>query len=443
MNRPKTTRRRFLQSAALAGVGYWSLGASSAWGASRWVNEKLAIGVIGAGGKGYSDMMGVARTETIVAICDVDRRRADRAVKARPKAKYYYDFRKMLEKEKLDAVTISTPDHMHAPAATMAMELGLHVYVQKPLTHNVYEARQLLLLARKKKVATIMGNQGTSMDGFRRGVEVIRSGVLGKVKSVHVWTNRPGRFWKQGLRRPDRSDPVPEYLKWNLWLGVAPERPYVKGLYHPFNWRGWWDFGTGALGDMACHTMNLVYMGLQLGAPDWVEAQSDGGTEESPPLWSTITYHFPDDGKRGEVKLVWYDGEKDGKPNMPSQSVAPGVPIPRTGSMIVGTEGVLVSANDYGASYKLYPEAKFAGYKAPEPTLPRAPGHYEEWLIACKGGPQALGSFEYACPLTETVLLGNVAVRSGKRIHWDSKNLRVTNVPEANQYVRRTYRKGW
>ncbi len=443
MTAQRTTRRRFLQSAALAGVGYWSFGAASSWGASRWVNEKLAIGVIGAGGKGYSDMMGVARTEHIVAICDVDRQRADRAVKARPKAKYYYDFRKMLEQEKLDAVTISTPDHMHAPAAVMAMNLGLHVYVQKPLTHNVAEARQLLLLARKKKVATIMGNQGTSMNGFRRGVEVIRSGVLGKVKSVHVWTNRPGRFWKQGLRRPDRSDPVPEYLKWNLWLGVAPERPYVKGLYHPFNWRGWWDFGTGALGDMACHTMNLVYMGLQLGAPDWVEAKSDGGTEESPPLWSTITYHFPDDGKRGEVTLVWYDGHKDGKPNMPSQSVAPGVPIPRTGSMIVGTEGVLVSSNDYGASFKLYPEAKFAGYKSPEPTLPRAPGHYEEWLIACKGGPQALGSFEYACPLTETVLLGNVAVRAGKRIHWDSQRLRVTNLPEANQFVSRTYRKDW
>ncbi len=292
MPKQSPQRRDFIKTTALAGVGFWTSSASLL-AESKSPNEKLNIGIIGAGGKGNVDRREVS-SENIVAICDVDENQANEARKANPKAKFYFDFREMLDKEKLDAVTVSTPDHTHAQASVRAMRMGLHVYCQKPLTHTVAEARLMTETARKHKVATQMGNQGTSHDGLRRAVEIVQDGAIGQVTEVHVWTNRPGNYWKQGLNRPTRTDKVPASLKWDLWLGTSPERPFVGNrTYHPFAWRGWWDFGTGALGDMACHTANMAYMALKLGAPASVSSQSSGGTPESPPLWSTITWEFP------------------------------------------------------------------------------------------------------------------------------------------------------
>ena len=440
MAKHSTNRRSFLKTSAAA-VGFWS--SRSVMAESRSANEKLNIGVIGAGGKGYSDMNG-CKSENIVALCDIDEKQAARARREQPRAKFYFDFREMLDKEKLDAVTVSTPDHTHAFASISAMQRGLHVYCQKPLTHDVSEARQMTLVARKQKVVTQMGNQGTSASGLRRAAEVVQSGAIGNVTEVHIWTNRPGRWWSQGHKRPERVDTVPSNIKWDLVLGTAPKRPYVGGrTYHPFVWRGWWDFGTGALGDMACHTANMPYMALKLGAPTSVSAQFSGGTSESPPVWSTITYQFPKRGDLAPVKFVWYDGDRDGGPNMPPASINPDGKLPRTGAMLIGDAGRLVALNDYGSAFKLLPEGDFKGYKGPPETLPRSPGHYKEWILGCKGGPTPMSNFDYAGPLTEFVLLGNVAMRAGGEIQWDAKNLKVANRPEANQYITRDYRKGW
>jgi predicted dehydrogenase len=385
------------------------------------------------------------RSENIVALCDCDENQAAQARQDAPHAKFYFDYREMLEKEKLDAVTVSTPDHHHAPASILAMRRGLHVYCQKPLTHSVWEARQMTRVAREMKVATQMGNQGTADNGLRRGAEIVRAGCIGDVTEVHIWTNRPGNFWSQGRNRPDRTDPVPPHLKWDLFLGPAPDRPYVGGrTYHPFAWRGWWDFGTGALGDMACHTANLAFMAVQPGPPSTIDAQSSGGTSESPPLWSIITFEFPASGSKPGYKFVWYDGDRDGRPNMPPADLLPGTPLPRTGSLIIGTKGKMLSGGDYGEGIRLLPEEQFKDFKDPEPTIPRNKGgHYQEWIAACKGGPPAMSNFDYAGPLTELILLGNLVLRTGKKLQWDPVNLRCPNCPEASQYIKRQYRKGW
>lgn len=434
-------RRDFIKYSSLAGASI--LVPSHAGIARGYVcNGKLNVGMIGAGGKGRRDARGV-EGENLVALCDVDDSRAAGSYKRYPKARRYSDYRVMMDKEKLDAVVISAPDHSHAPAAVIAMQKGLHVYCQKPLTHTVEEARVLKALAAKHKVSTSMGNQGTGMDGLRQAVEIVRAGAIGEVRELHVWTNRPGGYWKQGLKRDDKIDVIPATMRWDLFLGPAPYRPYQK-KYAPFSWRGFWDYGTGALGDMGCHLLNMPFMALGLGAPSWVEAESAGGTDDSAPLWSQVVYQFPQRGNLPPVKFTWYDGGKK-----PPVELVPGASkLAGGGSIMVGSKGVMYSADDYGRSFQLLPKERFRDYKPPAPTLPRARGGtgdkiYNEWIDDCKGGPRCMANFDYAADLTETVLLGNVAIRAAEKIHWDSVNLRATNCPKAEEFIRKEYSWGF
>ena len=429
----QSSRRKFLKSTALTGAGVW-VGTSTDL-LSQSPNEKLNIGVVGCGGKGSSDTDGCA-SENIVALCDVDEARAGGTIKKYPNAKFYVDYREMLEKEKtLDGVVVSTPDHHHAPASLMAMRLGKGVYCQKPLTHSVYEARLMRDVAREYKVATQMGNQGTSLKGLREAVEVIQSGAIGPVRQVHVWTNRP--IWPQGIDRPAAQAVRPK-LNWDLWLGPAPWTPY-NDAYCPFKWRGWWDYGTGALGDMACHTANMAFMALKLGYPTRIEGESSGVHAHSAPKRSKIVFDFPARGDMPPVKFYWYDGGE-----LPPTELTGGLKLSSSGSLLVGDKGKLYSPNDYGATYKLLPESDFEGYKPPEKWLPRSPGHYREWLDALKGGKPAMSNFDYAAALTEVILLGNVALRVGKAIDWDGPNMKATNCEaEAAPFVKREYRRRW
>ena len=427
------SRRSLLKSGALA-AGSTLCGGFNILPGGESPNEKLNIGIIGAGGKGAGDLAGVS-SENIAALCDVDNNQAAGSLKRYPKAARYADYRKMLEKEKgLDAVTVSTPDHHHAPAALMAMALGKHVYCQKPLTHSVSEARLLRAAAKKHKVATQMGNQGHGEHGSRRMVELIRAGTLGTVKEVHVWSNRP--IWPQGIKRPAKSQPVPAGLDWDLWLGLAPERPY-HSAYVPFKWRGWWDFGTGALGDMACHNWDIAYWALELGLPETIEATSSPLFKESAPAWSVIRYRFPAIASRPAVNLTWYDG-----PRRPPSELFEGERVSSNGSIIVGDKGKLYVPHYWGDGM-LLPKKDFVDFKAPEPSIPRSPGHYKEWILACKGGPAALSNFDYSAQLTEAVLLGNLAVRLGGKVNWDAKNMKVTGRPEAEPLIKRAYRPGY
>ena len=441
----KSSRRDFLKETALTGLGFWVAGGVSR-AAPKSANEKLNVAIIGAGGQGGGNLRNIdGLGENIVALCDVDENRAAGAFKQFEKAKKYNDFRKMLEEMRtsIDAVVVSTPDHTHAPASVMAMKLGKHVYCEKPLTHDVYEARVMRETAAKQKVATQMGTQGTASDGLRRAVEIVQAGVIGPVKEVHVWTNRPGNYWKQGIPRPQETPEVPKHLHWDLWLGPAPERPYHP-IYVPFAWRGWWDFGTGALGDMGCHTANMAYMALKLGAPKMVEAESAKFTPgESYPTWAVVTYQFPARGELPPVKLIWYEGNRDGKQVLPPQDLFHGQRVPSSGSLLIGEKGILFSPDDYGARFVLLPEKQFQGVELPKGTLPRSPGHHREWINACKGGPPAMSNFDYAGRLTEFILLGNVAIGVGQKIEWDAENLKATNCPEAERFIRRPYRKGW
>ena len=427
------SRRLFLKSGSLAASSTLCGGFNILPGGES-PNEKLNIGIIGAGGKGAADLAGVS-SENIAALCDVDNSRAASSLNRYPKAARYTDYRKMLEKENgLDAVTVSTPDHHHAPAALMAMALGKHVYCQKPLTHSVSEARLMREAAKKYKVATQMGNQGHGEHGSRRMVELVRAGTLGTVKEVHVWSDRP--IWPQGVKRPAKSQPVPAGLDWDLWLGPAPERPYHPA-YVPFKWRGWWDFGTGALGDMCCHNMDVAYWALKLGLPETIEATSSPLFKESAPAWSVIRYRFPAIAGRPAVHLTWYDG-----PKRPPAELFEGEKVSGNGSIIVGDKGKLYIPHYWGDG-KLLPKKDFAGFKAPEVSLPRSPGHYKEWIVACKGGPAALSNFDYSAQLTEAVLLGNLAVRLGGKVKWDAKNMKVTGRPEAEPLIKRAYRPGY
>ncbi|TAK97347.1 MAG: Gfo/Idh/MocA family oxidoreductase, partial [Verrucomicrobia bacterium] len=373
------TRRQFIQLSSFAAAGAALTGCAAARPRRIAANEKLNIGVVGAMGKGQSDT-DLCASENIVALCDVDEPRCAPQRKKYPDAKFYQDFRVMLEKEKsLDAVIVATPDHLHAEVAAMAIRLGKHVYCQKPLTQTIYEARLLKKLARQHGVATQMGNQGSAEDGLRRAVEVIQAGLIGQVREVHVWTNRP--IWPQGMDRPAGEDAVPEGLNWDLWLGPAAARPYKEwspylgertgkrtehGVYHPFNWRGWQDFGTGALGDMACHTANMPFRALKLGYPTEVEAWSSGINQESYPLKSKIRFAFPARGELAPATLWWYDGG-DPKPNDPYRHDGNSKPekdvtadieemmgaVPGSGCLLVGDKGKVFSPDDYGAKFFL------------------------------------------------------------------------------------------
>ena len=422
------SRRTFLAGTA-------ALGASRALASSP--NDRLGIAVIGVGGRGKSNLEGV-KSQDIVALCDVDAKTLGVAASAFPKATLHRDFRRMLQEQKgIDAVVVSTPDHLHAPAAVLAMKMGKHVYCEKPLSHSIHEARVMAELATTSKLATQMGNQGHATDGRRVTVELIRSGIIGPIREVHAWVQSP--TWPQGVLRPPGESPVPEHLDWDLWLGPAPERPYREKAYHPFNWRGWWDFGNGALGDMGCHILDSSFWGLELGSPSTVEMTGDVRVPETGPTKSVVKFGFPARGERPPVALTWYDGG-----NMPPREVSEDVALPRgRGAILVGTKGKMIVLNDDGGTFKLLPEKDFAGFTPPAPSIPKSPGHHEEWIRACKGDGRPMSSFEYGAGLTEICLLGSVAWRLDRKIEWDAPRMKVVGCPEADALLRREYRKGW
>lgn len=435
MNKRTISRRIFLMGTAAAAAGMAGGPADAKKKKKRKKktkspNEKLNIAGIGIGGQGRFDIHRLA-DENIVALCDVDWRKAKATFKAFPDAKKYKDFRVMLEKRKdIDAVVVATPDHMHAAASIMAMQLGKHVYCEKPLTHTVYEARKMAEAAAENKAATQMGNAGQADDSVRSLCEYIWDGVIGPVREVHAWTDRP--IWPQGLDRPEEVHEVHDDLDWDLWLGTAPDRPYNR-IYHPFRWRGWWDFGTGALGDMGCHRLDEVFRALKLGPPSSVEASSSKVFDETYPLASIIRYEFPARGAMPPVKVTWYDGGL--LPPRPDE-LEDGEELADNGVLFVGDKGKILDR-------RLLPESRMEEYTPPAETLPRSIGHYQEWIQACKGGEPAGAHFGFAGPLTEAVLLGNIALRTGQKLQWDSPNLKITNVDEANQFLHRQYRKGW
>jgi predicted dehydrogenase len=443
------SRRQFLNSTAVAAAAF-SFVSSKVLGldGSNSANDRLNIAGIGIGGQGSHDLAQM-ESENIVALCDVDWSYAGRIFNQYPNAKKWKDYRKMLDEQKdIDAVVIATPDHHHAFAALEAMKRGKHVYCEKPLTHSVWEARQLTLAAQKYKVATQMGNQGQASEATRKLCEYILADAIGPVREVHIWTDRPARglfdvYWPQGIARPKETPPVPKELDWDLWLGPAPERPY-NPIYHPFRWRGWWDFGTGALGDIGCHAFDPVFRALKLGSPTAVEASSTLVNEETYPLGSMVTYYFPARQNMPELKLVWYDGGL--RPPRP-QELEPGRVWGDNGKLLVGDKGKIIEGS---GSFVLIPESKNKEFGEPPKVLPRSPGHYKEWILACKGGQPAGSNFAWAGPLAETVLLGNIALRSQireemtrLRLEWDPVNLKIKNLDEANKFIRRNYRPGW
>jgi predicted dehydrogenase len=439
------SRRDFLKSAAVASaaLSFPHLKAQSAGNASVVANNKLNVACVGVGGRGWDAVQGM-KGENLVAFCDVDDERATKTFEEFPAVPRFRDYRQMFDKlgNSIDAVTISTPDHMHYPIAVAALSLGKHVFVEKPLTHTIWEARQLGKLAREKKVATQMGNQGHANEGLRLLREWFKAGTLGEVREIHSWTDRP--IWPQGIEAPDHSKllpVVPSTLDWDLWLGVASPRDYDPA-YVPFGWRGFWDFGTGALGDMGAHIMDGAYWALELTQPTSVEAVSAKQTNASPPTASVVTYEFPARGPLPPVKWTWYDGGL--QPSLPPQLEA-ARKIQSNGTFIVGSKAT-VFADTYYSSARVIPEAKMKELAPtlPAKTLPRIEGgHFAEWIRACKGGPAAGANFDYASQLTETILLSNVAVRARRRIEWDSAAMKVTNLPEANDFLTKTYRAGF
>jgi predicted dehydrogenase len=402
-------------------------------------SEKLNIAGIGVGGQGRSDLEEL-RNHNIVALCDVDWRRAAGTFRRFPDAKRYKDFRKMLDKEKsIEGVVIATPDHTHAVATMTAIKMGKHVYCEKPLTHTLYEARRLTEVAREHKVATQMGIQGHAGEGVRLLCEMIWDGAIGPVREVYSWTNRP--IWPQGIDRPIDTPPVPKSLEWDLWLGPAPYRPYHPA-YVPFKWRGWWDFGTGAIGDMGIHNLSPIFWALKLEHPTTVEASSTEVNSETYPLASVVRYEFPARGDMPPVKLIWYDGglmpERPGELEE-GRALGDG----DGGTLFVGDKGKILAPGWCAADPRLIPETRMKGYGQPPKSIPRSIGHHAEWIEACKGGEPAVANFDFAGPLTEVVLLGNVAIRAGKKLRWDGSKMKTTNVPEANEYLYSQYRKGW
>jgi predicted dehydrogenase len=392
---------------------------------------------------GRNDVRGMSG-ENIYALCDVDWKMAEDAFAAHPQAKRYRDYREMLDKEKdhIEAVTVSTPDHSHAPAAMLAMKLGKHTYVQKPLARLIGEVRALEEAARKYKVATQMGNQGHAREGTRLIREWVEAGAIGTVKEVHFWTNRP--IWPQAIERPLEDYHVPPWLDWNLWLGPAPERPYHPA-YAPFKWRGWWDFGTGALGDMACHIMDAAFWTLDLRYPRRIEVEYTALYDETAPKASRIAYDFPPRGNRGEVKVVWRDGGL--WPPCPAEisDLALWPPSSDGGQLWIGTDGKLV-AGTYGDEPRLLdPKRQQEIAASPPPRkYARTEGVYAEWIAACKGGPPAGSAFDtHAGPLTEMVLLGNLAIRTGRTLELNPETGEVTNVKIPDEYLMPRYRTGW
>lgn len=427
-------RREWLVTTLGGGVLSGSLPAASYRRVSGAL-EKLNIGAIGVGGRGAGDLDGVS-SENIVALCDVDSGALGAAGARHPGAKKYKDYRQLLEQKDLEAVIIGTPDHHHAPATVRALRRGLHVYCEKPLTHTVEEARLVTKLAAEKKLATQMGTQNHQHPGYLRLVELLRSGAIGRVREVHVITDRPGKWWPQGMDKPTVAQKVPAHLDWDLWLGPAAQRDF-NAAYAPFKWRGWWDFGCGAIGDMAIHLMDPTFWALELDRPLGPVKVSSEGPPANPfsaPKWMHTILEFKLSSRQPPVQVHWYEGEVQ----LPREIARE---LPMNGSLFIGDQGKIAIQHDHGP--KLLPEEKFKDFKAPEPYLPPSPGHHRQWIEACKTGSPTGSHFGYAGPFTELVLLGNVAHRVGETIEYDLARGKVLNVPGANAYLGKEYRKGW
>lgn len=444
MRRPDPSRRDFVGSLA-ATAGLFHIVPRHVLGRGyRAPSDTLNVACIGVGGMGRNDVRGM-EGENLVALCDVDWNAAEDAFRSYPKARRYRDYREMLDKEakNIDAVTVSTPDHSHAAATLLALRAGKHVYCQKPLARTLGEVRAVMAEAAKRpRQCTQMGNQGHTTEGTRQLREWVEADVIGPVQEVHYWTNRP--IWGQGIDRPTQAHNVPPFLDWNLWLGPAPERPY-NPAYAPFSWRGWWDFGTGALGDMACHGMDAAFWALDLRYPTRVEPETSKLYPETAPKFSRVTYRFPARGGRGPVTVYWRDGglwppRPAGLPdtvNWPPEEIG--------GQMWVGTKGALL-AGMYGDNPRLLDPARDAELKANLPAVKyeRSPGVYAEWIRAMKGGAPSLSTFQgHAGPLTEMVLFGCLAVRAGRPLEVDPEKGEVTNMRLASEWIRPEYRKGW
>jgi len=437
-------RRTFLKTTALVaaalGAGCEStLAPKLRQGRKLPPGQKMNIACIGCGGKGESDIAGVSG-ENIVALCDVDPAQADKVFKRYPDVPKFQDYRKMLREfdDRIDAVTISTPDHVHFNAGMMAIGMGKHVFIQKPLTRSVWEARELMLAARRHAVITQMGNQGHAGEGVRLAREWVQGGVIGAVREVHFWTKKMefGPYKSTRTTRPAPGEVPPVTLDWNLWNGPSPVRPY-SAEYHPRRWRNWWDFGCGALGDIGCHTMDAPFFALDLGAPESIQAETAPFGEETYPDWSIITYMFPARGAMPPVKAVWYDGGK--LPARPKELEAERPFADQHGYLMVGDKGVIYDPTEKCSSPRLIPESRMRESKLPPKTLARVPNGdpFLEWINACKGGPVPGSNFDYAAPLTEMVLLGNVAIRArGKKLMWDAAKLRFPNAPELDSALR-------
>jgi predicted dehydrogenase len=457
------TRRTFIRKAALAGAAAATGAAITARplradpAATAVSGQKLRIAYIGVNGNGVSGRRTVEELggAACPCYCDVDRRqftagRAGKVVSVAeqyPQAQAYQDYRRMFDKEhkNIDAVMIATPDHHHFPATMVAMQLGINCYTQKPLTHTVWEARQLAKAAeRYPKVVTQMGNQGHGGDGWRLVYEWIHSGALGDITEVHAWTNRP--TWPQGVARPAGEDPVPADLDWDVWLGPAPARPFKsEKAYHNFNWRGWWDFGTGAMGDMACHILDGMFWALDPGHPTSVEpVEPASHNGDSYPASEVIKWQFPAKGERKAFAAFWYDGGK--LPARP-EGLDPQVKFAQSGCLFAGTKASMILSGNAGDIVQIFPQPTI---EAPPRLLDRntrgkdlLQKHIGEWMAACRGDGKTLSNFAYAGPMTESLLLGNLAVRVGQKIEWDGPNLRITNHETANQWVNKPYREGW
>jgi predicted dehydrogenase len=424
------SRRRFLQSAAVGTTAV--TGMLRAEDKKPSPNERLQVGVIGVAGQGAYDLGGVAGAgAAIVALCDVDEKRTGKAREQFPDAKFYADFRKLIDQKGLDAVVIATPDHTHATAAAAALKAGLHVYCEKPLTHTVHEARFLAELAAKQKRVTQMGTQIHAGSNYRRVVELIQANAIGPVGEVHVWC---GKSWGGG-DRPKDTPAIPDGLHYDLWLGPAPERPYHP-TYIPFHWRKWWDFGGGTLNDMACHYMDLPFWALKLRHPTKISAEGPPPHPETAAVSLIAQYEFPARDTLPPVKLTWYDGGK--RPALFKEEGK--LPKWGDGVLFVGAKGMLLA--DYG-TWKLLPEKDFEGFQPPKPTIPNSIGHHKEWVEACKTGGPTTCNFDYSGALTEAVLLGNVAYRSGKTIVWNAKDLKAVGEPDVEKLIRKEYRKPW
>jgi predicted dehydrogenase len=418
-----------LLNTSLAGVGVWLSNAAGVR-ASPSPNEKLNIALVGAGGRGAANLAGVAG-ENIVALCDVDERRAAAAFDKYPGVRKYHDFRKMLHDmdKQIDAVVVSTPNHTHAPASAMAMRMGKHCYCEKPLSHSVEEARAVARMAAENKVATQMGTQIHASDNYRRVVELIRSGAIGPVREVHIRLAGGGTAGD----RPQDRPPVPPELKWDLWLGPAPLRPYHP-CYVPHDWHYWWDFGGGPLGNMGCHYLDLAFWALDLRYPTTIEADGPAVHAESTPRPLTVRWEFPARGELPPVTLRWDHGSK--RPSFWQEHQVPDW----AWGVFVGSKGMLLA--NY-SQHVLWPEERFVNFNRPDPTIDESIGHHQEWILACKTGSSTTCNFDYSGALSETVLLGNVAYRCGRKIDWDPVNLKIPNAPEAEPLLRREYRDGW